>query len=68
MKRMICIGTQSIAVVAMAVPLPGFEMLCRRDSGPAQLRTYVCASPMDQSEAAPLQLALFEERVNCFSP
>jgi hypothetical protein len=61
MKRMICIGAQSIDVAEMTVALPGVEMLCRRDSGPAQLRTFFGAHPIDQSATAQVQLSLFEE-------
>lgn len=63
MKRMVCIGAQSIDVAEMAVALPGFAMQCRRDSGPAELRTYFGAHPMDQSATPQVQLTLFEERV-----
>jgi hypothetical protein len=61
MKRMVCIGAQSIDVAEMAVALPGFEMLCRRDSGPVQPRTFFGAHPGDPSATAQVQLALFEE-------
>lgn len=68
MKRMVCIGAQAIDVAERSVPMPGFEMLCRRDSGPSQLRTFFGADPIDQSATAQVQLSLFEERVACVSP
>lgn len=63
MKRMICIGAQSVDVSELAVPLPGVKMLCRRDSGPAQLRIYLRAHAIDLPATAQVQLSLFEEAV-----
>ena len=65
MKRMICIGAQAIDVAEMTMPLPGFEMPCRRNSGPTQRRTFIGAEPLDQSATAQVQRSLFEEPVAC---
>lgn len=64
MKRMTCIGAQSVSVTELVVPRPGIEMLCRRDSGDGQHRTFITAHPMDDEAAfSALQGALFEELV-----
>lgn len=60
MKRMVCIGAQSIAVAEIVVPPPGLEMQCRRDDGPVQLRTYFCTHPIEPPTTLQVQLSLFE--------
>lgn len=64
MKRMTCIGAQSVAVPELTAPRPGVVMQCRRDSGDGQQRTFVAAHGMDDEPArSALQLPLFEEPV-----
>lgn len=64
MKRMTCIGAQSVSVSELTVPRPGIEMQCRRDSGDGQHRTFITAHPMDDEAAhSALQGSLFEEPV-----
>ena len=63
MKRMVCIGAQSVAAADLAASQPGVVMPCRRDSGDGQHRTYVAACPEEDELVAhsALQLPLFEE-------
>ncbi len=63
MKRMTCIGAQSVAVSESTALRPGVEMPCRRDSGDGQQRTFVVAAhPFEDAQAlSVLQLPLFEE-------
>lgn len=62
MKRMKCIGAQSVAETELTAPRPGVEMPCRRDSGDDQHRTFVAAHPSDDEAAlAARQLSLFDE-------
>jgi hypothetical protein len=64
MKRMKCIGAQSVALTELTTPRPGVEMECRRDSGDGQHHTFVTAHPLDDEAAlSALQLSLFEEPV-----
>lgn len=61
MKRMVCIGAQSIDAADITARLPVVEKLCRRDGGPAQLRTYLSVRPVDVHPCALAQLPLFDE-------
>ena len=61
MKRMRCIGAQSVDVTELTAPLMGVEMLCRRDSDHAEHRTFVSTTPMDMHAISSMQLPLFGE-------
>lgn len=63
MRRITCIGAQSIAVTEQPVQLPSIEMQCRRRSADIRARTFF-ASPANDVLATPaMQLPLFEESV-----
>lgn len=62
MKRMKCIGAQSIDVTEKTAPLPVIEMPCRRDDGTTHHRTFFKAVPVEEMpEMSTVQLPLFEE-------
>ena len=64
MKRMKCIGAQSVAVAELTTPRRGVEMQCRRDRGDGQHRTFITAHLQDDEAAlSAVQLSLFEEPV-----
>ncbi|MES2947590.1 MAG: hypothetical protein V4858_03515 [Pseudomonadota bacterium] len=64
MKRITCIGANSVAVTELTAPRPGVVMQCRRDSGDGVHRTFVPAHVLDEEPAlAALQMSLFEEPV-----
>jgi hypothetical protein len=61
MKRMICIGAQSIEPAEAAAAPRLVEKPCRRDSDSSRLRTYLSACPPDVHAGTIEQLSLFEE-------
>ena len=60
MKRMKCIGAQTIGMAVQFVPSLGLEVPCRRDEGPSLLRTFLSEQPIDSGETVPVQLSLFD--------
>ena len=61
MKRMKCIGAQSVVATEKTGSLAVIEFPCRREDGPAHYRTFFRATLTDPAEMPELQLPLFEE-------
>lgn len=60
MKRMACIGAQTVTPPVRTTALTGVETLCRRDGGSSLLRTFFAVLPVDSDNTQPLQMCLFE--------
>lgn len=60
MKRMTCIGAQSIPLTELTARPPSIEMQCRR-TGDVYNRTFFAAPPSDAGPTSAMQLPLFEE-------
>lgn len=62
MKRMKCIGAQSVDATELTAPPPPVQMLCRRNTGDNENRSFVSASyQTDAPASSALQMPLFDE-------
>ena len=61
MKRMKCIGAQSVVATQKNASLAAIEIPCRREDGPTHYRTFFRAALTDPAEMFESQLPLFEE-------
>lgn len=62
MKRMKCIGAQSVDETELTAPLPAVQLLCRRNTGGDENRSFVSASYATYAPVmSALQMPLFDE-------